>query len=86
MADLERAFDNIWREVVIYKLHKAGLNKNFLSFFSSFLSDKYSRNLVNSHISQFLDETRPCSPDFQIFYSFQTRIWKHYLGAYSIHR
>ena len=51
MADLERAFDTILREVAIYKLHKSGINNNFLSFFSSFLSDKYSRNLVNSHIS-----------------------------------
>ena len=49
MADLEGAFDTVWREEAIYKLHKAGINNNLLSVFSSFLSDRFSRNLVNSY-------------------------------------
>ena len=43
MADLEGAFDTVWREGAIYKLQKAEINNNLLSVFSSFLSDKYSR-------------------------------------------
>ena len=57
MADLEGAFDPVWREGAIYKLHKAGINNNLLSVFSSFLSDRYSRNLVNSHTSDWFQTT-----------------------------
>ena len=57
MADLEGAFDTVWREGAIYKLHKAGINNNLLSVFSSFLSDRYSRNLVNSHTSDWVQTT-----------------------------
>ena len=57
MADLEGAFDAVWRNGAIYILHKAGLRNNLLSVFSSFLNDKHSRNLVNSYISDcFLTE------------------------------
>ena len=51
MADLEGAFDALWRNRAIYKLCKAGLRKNLLSSFSSFLNNRHSRNLVNSYIS-----------------------------------
>ena len=57
MADIEGAFDTVWREGTIYKLHKAGINNNLLSVFSSFLSDRYSRNLVNSHTSDWFQTT-----------------------------
>ena len=57
MADLEGAFDTVWREGAIYKLHKAGINNNLLLVFSSFLSDRYSRNLMNSHISDWFQTT-----------------------------
>ena len=33
MTDLEGAFDIVWREGGIYKVHKTGINKNFLSVF-----------------------------------------------------
>ena len=33
MADLEGASDIVWREGGIYKVHKTGINKNFLSVF-----------------------------------------------------
>ena len=46
IADLEGAFDTVWKEGVIYK---SGINNNLLSVFSSLLSGRYSRNLVNSH-------------------------------------
>ena len=57
IADLEGAFDTIWREGAICKLQKGGINKNLLSVFSSFLNDRYSRNLVNSHSIDWFQKT-----------------------------
>lgn len=57
MADFERAFDTVWRKGTIYKLCKAGINNNLLSAFSSFLSGRFFRNLVNSHISDWSQAT-----------------------------
>ena len=51
MADLEGAFDAVWRTGAIYKLHEAGITNNLLSVFHSFLNDRQSRNLVNTHTS-----------------------------------
>ena len=57
IADLEGAFNAVWRNEAIYKLHKTGLRNNLLSVFSSFLNDRHSRNLVNSYTSDwFLTE------------------------------
>ena len=39
MADLEGVFDTVWREGAFYKLHKAGINNNLLSVYSSFLNE-----------------------------------------------
>ena len=47
MADLEGAFNSVWREGALYKLHMAGINNNVLAV-SSFLTDRVCRNLVNS--------------------------------------
>ena len=49
-ADLQGAFDAVWGKGALNKLHKAGITNN-LSVFSSFLTDGFSRNLVNSHTS-----------------------------------
>ena len=57
MIYLEGAFDTVWRKGVIYKLHKAAINNNLLSVFSSFLNDRYSRNLMNSHTSDWFQTT-----------------------------
>ena len=40
-ADLQGAFDAVWREGALYKSHKAGITKNHLSDFSSFLTDRF---------------------------------------------
>ena len=40
-----------WRKGALYKLHKAGITNNLWSVFSSFLRDRFYRNLVNSHLS-----------------------------------
>ena len=51
MADLEGAFDSVWREGAIYKLHQAGINSHLLLVLCSFLIDRQYQNLVNTHIS-----------------------------------
>ena len=56
-ADLEGVFNTVWRKGAIYRLQKSGINNNLLSVFSSFLSDRYSRNLVNSHTSDWFQTT-----------------------------
>ena len=55
MADLQGAFDAVWRDGAIYKLHQAGIKGNLLSLFGSFLEDRYSRNMVNSHTSEWFE-------------------------------
>ena len=50
-ADLQGAFDAVWKKGALYKLHKAGITNNFLSVFSSFLTDRLYRNLFNSYTS-----------------------------------
>ena len=50
-ADLQGAFDVVWRKVALYKMHKAGITNNLLSVFSSFLTDRFYRNLVDSYTS-----------------------------------
>ena len=50
-ANLQDAFDAVWRKGAFYKLHKAGITNNLLSVFSSFLTDRLYRNLVNSYTS-----------------------------------
>ena len=57
MADLEGASDTVWGESAICKLQKAGTNNNLLSVFSSFFSDRYSRNLVNSPTNDWFQTT-----------------------------
>ena len=51
-ADLQGAFDSVWRKGALYKLHQAGVNSNLLSVFSSFFTDRSFRNLVNSYTSE----------------------------------
>ena len=50
-ADLQGAFDAVWRKGALCKLHKAGITNNFLSVISSFLTDRFYRNLVKSYAS-----------------------------------
>ncbi|XP_063952156.1 uncharacterized protein LOC135153466 [Lytechinus pictus] len=48
LIDLEGAFDNVWREAVLYKLAKAGISGRLLLSISSFFRDRYCRCLVNT--------------------------------------
>ena len=55
MADLEGAFDSVWREGALYKLHMAGINNNLLAVLSSFLTDRVRKNFVNSYQGPWLE-------------------------------
>ena len=48
-ADMQGAFDAVWSKGALYKLHKASIANNLLLVFSSFLIDRFYRNLVNSY-------------------------------------
>ena len=48
-ADLHGAFDAVWRKGELYKMHKADITNNRLSVFSSFLTNRFYRNLVDSY-------------------------------------
>ena len=52
MADLEGAFDSVWRLRALYKLHKAEISENLLLIFASFMRNHQQRNLVNTHIDE----------------------------------
>ena len=51
MADLEGAFDSVWRLRAVSKLHKAGVSENLLLIFASFMNKRQQRNLVNTYRS-----------------------------------
>ena len=52
LADLQGAFDSVWRKGALYKLHQADINSNLLAIFSRFFTDRSFRNLVNSYTSE----------------------------------
>ncbi len=49
--DFEGAFDNVWRNAILYKLHKAGLRGRLFLYIASFLSDRGIRSLINDYVS-----------------------------------
>ncbi len=51
MIDLHAAFDTIWRKGLIFRLHDMGIRGRLLLYVNSFLSNRKSRLLVNSHES-----------------------------------
>ena len=51
-ADLQGAFDSVWRKGALYKLHRAGINSNLLAVFSTFFTDRSFRDLVNSYTNE----------------------------------
>ena len=52
MADLEEAFDSVWRLGGLCKLHKARISENLLLIFASFMRNHQQRNLVNTHVDE----------------------------------
>ena len=55
MAELEGAFDATWRKGLIYKFYKAGIKGMLLTILDSFLTNRFSRNLVNGYVSQWFE-------------------------------
>ena len=56
-ADLQGAFDAVWKKGALYKLLKAGITNNLLSVFSRFLTDRLYRNLFSSYTSDWVCTT-----------------------------
>ena len=54
LIDLEWAFDSVWRNGVLYKLWKVGIRGRMLISLHSFLTNRFSRSLVNSHCSEWI--------------------------------
>ena len=52
LTNLEGAFGTTWRKGLIYKLYKAGVKGMLLTILDSFLTNRFSRNLVNGQISE----------------------------------
>ncbi len=55
LLDLEGAFDAVWRDGVIYQLKEAGITGRLLKYTISFFTNRTSRNLVNSHVSDWMN-------------------------------
>ena len=54
MIDLEGAFDAVWRNGVMYKLHKLGINGRLWLTIFDFFKNRRSRNKINSHTSDWV--------------------------------
>ena len=55
MTNLEGAFDATWRKGLIYKLYKTGVKGMLLTVLDSFLTNRFSRNLVNGCITEWFE-------------------------------
>jgi ribonuclease HI len=53
-VDLEGAFDMVWRDGLIFKLHQAGLRGRLLLYVQDYLSGRSIRNRVNSYTSDWI--------------------------------
>jgi hypothetical protein len=51
LLDLEKAFDRVWIKGLLYKMHQAGLNINFIKLMSSYLTSRRIKVKVNNEIS-----------------------------------
>ena len=54
MIDLAGAFDAVWRNGVLYKLHKLGITGRLFLSIVDFFKNRHSRNLINKHISKWI--------------------------------
>ena len=54
MIDLEGAFDAVWRNGVMYKLHKLGITGRLWLTIFDFFKNRRSRNKINSHTSNWV--------------------------------
>ncbi len=54
LVDLHAAFDTVWRNGIIYKLHFMGVRGRMLLYVNSFLTDRKSKLLVNTYESDWI--------------------------------
>ena len=59
--DLEGALDAIWRKGLICKLYKAGVKGMLLRILDRFLTNRFSRNLVNGYVSEWFESNNGLS-------------------------
>ena len=52
--DISKAFDRVWHNGLLFKLQKWGICEPLLSWFKSYLSDRYQRVLVNGQKSEYM--------------------------------
>ena len=55
LIDFEGAFDAVWRDGTIYKLHDMGITGRLNKYVKSFLSNRQSRSFVNSICTDWID-------------------------------
>ena len=55
MIDFEGAYDAVWRDGVMYKLVRLGIQGRMLNYIYSFLSERKTRSLVNSAVTPWID-------------------------------
>ena len=54
LTDLSKAFDCLWHDLLIAKLHAYGFDYNSLKLILSYLSDRFQRVRINGHFSKWL--------------------------------
>ena len=54
MIDLEGAFDAVWRNGVLYKLHKLGIKGRLWLAIHSYFHNRFTRNKINSFTSDWI--------------------------------
>lgn len=52
--DISKAFDKVWHKGLLFKLKKFGIQGNMLQWFSSYLSDRSQRVLINGQFSDWI--------------------------------
>lgn len=52
LLDLEKAFDKVWIQGLLFKLYQAGINTNFIKLMQSYLTNRKIKVLLNEQTSQ----------------------------------
>ena len=50
--DMSKAFDKVWHQGLIYKLHTFGISSNLASLLTSFLTNRKQRVVLNGQVSK----------------------------------
>ena len=53
--DLEGAYDRVWRNGLLYKLHQAGLRGKLFLSIASFLTNRFARSFANGDVSDWIE-------------------------------